>query len=78
MIWLLSKLKGDKLIWLVVFFISMVSLLAVYTGAGSPALARRAGTEYYLLKHAILLAAGFGIMYIVSLFDYRVFARISK
>ncbi|MEM7037639.1 MAG: FtsW/RodA/SpoVE family cell cycle protein [Bacteroidota bacterium] len=74
---LLSRLKGDKLIWLVIFFISMISLLAVYTGAGSPALASKAGTEYYLLKHAMLLFGGFVIMYFVSNFDYRIFARIS-
>jgi cell division protein FtsW len=74
---LLERLKGDKIIWLVVFAISLISLMAVYTGAGSPVLARAGGPEYYLLKHAVLLAASFVIMYFVSRFDYRVFARIS-
>jgi cell division protein FtsW len=74
---LLERLKGDKVIWLVVFAISLISLMAVYTGAGSPVLARAGGTEYYLIKHAVLLAASFVIMYVVSAFDYRVFARIS-
>jgi cell division protein FtsW len=75
--YILNRLKGDKVIWLVVFFISMISLLGVYTGAGSPVLAEKAGTTYFLLKHALLLSAGFMIMFVVSQFDYRIFARIS-
>jgi cell division protein FtsW len=74
---LLERLKGDKIIWLIVFAISMISLMAVYTGAGSPVLARAGGPEYYLIKHFVLLAASFVIMYFVSAFDYRIFARIS-
>lgn len=76
--WILHRLKGDKLIWLVIFAIAMISLLAVYTGAGSPVLAKRAGTEYYLIKHAILLFGGLGVMFAVSFLDYRIFAKISN
>jgi cell division protein FtsW len=75
--YILQRLKGDKVIWLVVFLISMISLLGVYTGAGSPVLAAKSGTTYFLLKHAALLSAGFLIMFVVSQFDYRIFARIS-
>jgi cell division protein FtsW len=75
--YILNRLKGDRVIWLVVFFITMISLLAVYTGAGSPVLAEKSSTTFVLVKHALLLAAGFGIMFIVSKFDYRIFARIS-
>lgn len=75
--YILLRLKGDKKIWLLVFLISMISLLAVYTGAGAPMLAEKASTTFYLLKHALLLAAGFTIMFFVSRFDYRTFARIS-
>lgn len=77
MTWLLHRLKGDKMIWLVVFLISMISLLGVYTAAGSPVLAAQAGTEYFLIKHAMLLFGGFVVMFLVSTFDYRVFAKIS-
>ncbi|MFM2374984.1 MAG: hypothetical protein RLZZ165_80 [Bacteroidota bacterium] len=75
--YILHRLKGDKVIWLVVFLICMVSLLAVYTGAGSPVLAQRSSTSLILLKHFMLLSAGFVIMFFVSKFDYRNFARIS-
>ncbi|HHG83988.1 MAG TPA: cell division protein FtsW [Bacteroidetes bacterium] len=76
--WILHRLKGDKLIWLAIFLIAMFSLLAVYTGAGAPVLAARASTEYYLIKHALLLGGGFVIMFVVSFFDYRIFAKISN
>ncbi len=75
--YILQRLKGDKVIWLVIFLITMVSLLAVYTGAGSPVLAAKGSTLYFLVKHAVLLGVGYFIMYIVSNFDYRLFARIS-
>lgn len=75
--YILHRLKGDKVIWLVVFLICMISLLAVYTGAGSPTLADRSSTTFVLLKHALMLSVGFAIMFFVSKFDYRIFARIS-
>jgi cell division protein FtsW len=75
--YILHRLKGDKWIWLVVFLISMVSLLAVYTGAGSPTLADKSSTTFVLLKHSLMLGVGFTIMFFVSKFDYRTFARIS-
>ncbi len=74
---ILHRIQGDKIIWLVVFLIAMVSLLGVYTGAGSPVLAKYHSSEYYLLKHFLLLAAGFLVMYVVHRFDYRIFARFS-
>lgn len=75
--YILQRLKGDKVIWLVIFLITMVSLLAVYTGAGAPVLAAKGSAIYFLIKHAVLLAVGYFIIYIVSNFDYRLFARIS-
>ena len=61
--YILHRLKGDKWIWLVVFLISMVSLLAVYTGAGSPTLADKSSTTFVLLKHSLMLGVGFTIMF---------------
>ncbi len=76
--YILKRLEGDKVIWVAIFLIAMVSLLGVYTGAGSPVLARAHSTEYYLFKHFILLSVGFLVMYVVHRFDYRIFAKLSK
>ena len=76
---ILTKLKGDKVIWLVVFLISLIGLLAVYSSTSAIAFSKRGGnTESYMLKHLLLLVMSFGVMYAVHLFDYRVFAKLSK
>jgi cell division protein FtsW len=75
---LLQKLKGDKYLWLIVLGLSAFSLLAVYSSTGTLAFQQRGGnTEYYLLKHGLLLLFGMGIMYVSSLAHYKVFARVA-
>ncbi|MCB9234349.1 MAG: FtsW/RodA/SpoVE family cell cycle protein [Bacteroidia bacterium] len=77
--WTLNKLKGDKFIWLLIFLISLISLLAVYSSTSALAFKLKSGqTEYYLIKHFLLLGLGFGVMYAIHLFDYRIFAKLSK
>ena len=76
---ILTRLKGDKIIWLVVFLISLIGLLAVYSSTSAIAFQKRGGhTESYMLKHLMLLVMSFGVMYAVHLFDYRMFAKLSK
>lgn len=76
--WLLSKLKGDKIIWIIVFLLSLVSVLAIYSA--SSALAVRMGefSSFYALKHIGLLGLGFVVMFIVHKINYRVFAKITN
>ncbi|MEM7514055.1 MAG: FtsW/RodA/SpoVE family cell cycle protein, partial [Bacteroidota bacterium] len=77
--WLLHRIKGDKIIWLLIFSLAVVGLLAIYS-ASSALSFRQAGedTEYYMLTHIIQLIMGFGVMYVVHLLNYRVFARITQ
>lgn len=78
--WLLHKLKGDKLIWILIFLLSLVSLLAIYSS--SSALSHRivegGDTENLLIKHAILLVIGLIVIFAVHLINYRVFAQITN
>lgn len=77
--WLLYRLKGDKILWIIVFLLSLVSMLAVYSSASSLAFRMKGGnTESYLLRHTLLLALGFLVMYVVHLLDYRIFAKITN
>lgn len=77
--WILHRLKGDKIIWILVFLISLVSLLAIYSSTSALSFRLHGGdTEYFVVKHLILLAMGFGVMFVVHLVDYRVFARITN
>ena len=75
--YLLSKIKGDKIIWLVVIILSVFSLLAVYSSTGTLAYKYQGGnTEYYMIKHFIILVLGLFLMYLAHLVKYTYFSRI--
>ena len=65
----LSKyFKGDRVIWGVIFTLSVFSLLAVYSSTGTLAYRYQGGnTAYYIVKHFVLLVAGLSIIYITHL-----------
>lgn len=73
-----SKLKGDKWIWIIVIILSGWSLLAVYSSIGTLAYKEGKGTEMYLVKHFLIIAAGLVLMFLSHKLDYRYYAGISK
>ncbi len=77
---ILSKyFKGDKVIWGVIFALSVFSLLAVYSSTGTLAYKYQGGnTAYYIVKHFVLLAAGLSIIYITHLIPYKYYSRLSQ
>ena len=48
---LVSKTKGDRVIWGIVVILTLVSLLVVYSSTGSLAYRLSRSTESYLFKH---------------------------
>lgn len=77
--WLDKYFRGDRTIWLIVFILSIFSLLAVYSSTGTLAYKYQQGnTEYYLLKHLGILLLGLGLMYGASLVRYTLYSRISQ
>jgi len=71
--------KGDRVIWIVVMLLALLSILAVYSSTGTLAYKTQQGnTEYYLLKHLLILFLGFGLMYLAHLFRYTVYARFAN
>jgi cell division protein FtsW len=72
-------LEGDPVIWTVVFALSLISILVVYSASGTLAF-RKLGrdTEYYLFKHAVLLFAGLASMWLCHKIDYIYFSRLSR
>lgn len=71
-------LKGDRWIWVVFIFLSIVSLLAVYTSIGftarhdlgrSPLLAT--------LRHLLFVLGGYALIWIGGRMHYRYFAKFS-
>jgi len=71
--------KGDKIIWLIVMFLSIISLLAIYSSTGSLAYRLQGGnTAYYFLKQFVFIAVGLAIVFLVHMVNSRVYAPISK
>ncbi len=74
-----KNIKGDKVIWIVVILLSIFSLLAVYSSTGTLAYKKQHGnTEYYLVKHFLILVFGLGLMYMTHLIKYTYYSRISQ
>ncbi|MFM7017071.1 MAG: FtsW/RodA/SpoVE family cell cycle protein [Bacteroidota bacterium] len=72
-------LRGDKTIWIVVFLLSIVSLLAVYSSTGLLAFKKVSGnTEHFLFKHFIVLCGGAAIMYVTARFPYTLYAKLAR
>jgi len=77
--WILTRLKGDKMIWITVFMIVLVSVLALYSAGSAQAYRIYGGdNEGMIMRHAFLLGAGLVIMFAVHLLNYRIFARLSN
>ena len=79
MIGVFRYLKGDKVIWAVVIFLSIVSLLAVYSSTGTLAYRYQGGnTAYYFLKHSSIMMIGLAIIFITHLVPYKFYSRLSQ
>jgi cell division protein FtsW len=76
---ILQRTKGDKVIWTIVVFLSLVSLLAVYSATGSLAYREQGGhTEYYLFKQLSVLGMGLLIIYFAHRVNYTVYSRAAQ
>ncbi len=74
-----TYLKGDKVIWLVVILLSVISILAVYSSSGALAYRFQGGnTEYYLYKHAFIVVFGLGLMWSFHQIRYKYFSALSQ
>jgi len=71
--------KGDRIIWLVVLFLLLISLLAVYSSTQMLAYRHTDGnTTYFLLRHSRFLILGFIITYLVHRVPYQVFSKLAQ
>jgi cell division protein FtsW len=71
-------IKGDKIIWMVVLILLVISLLSVYSSTGSLAYQHRSGnTFFYLFRQLKFILLGLVIIFFVHLIPYRIFSRVS-
>lgn len=79
---LISKIrqyiKGDPIIWIVIFFLFIFSILVVYSSSSSLAYRYQNGnTIYYLIKHISILTFGLLIIYFLHKVPYIIFSKLS-
>lgn len=76
---LLSKTRGDKVIWAIVVVLALVSMLAVYSSTGLLAYKyNRGNTEIYLFKQVVFTALGLGIIYFAHRVNYTLWSRVAR
>jgi len=74
-----DNLYGDKVIWVIVGILSVISLLAVWSSTGSLAYKYHGGnTFYYFIKHGSLMLFGLLIMFFAHLVNYKYYSRLSQ
>ena len=72
---LISKLKGDKVVWFVVLALSFFSFLPIFSASSN------FGINFIfsnLFKHVAIIIIGVLIMYTTHLIDYKYFKGLSK
>ncbi len=75
----LPKIKGDRTIWVMVLFLYIVSILAVYSSTTTLAYRFRAGnTEYYAVRHFLIIILGVGLLFLSHNIKYSYYSRISQ
>lgn len=78
-IWIQRNLKGDPVIWGIIFILSLISIAVVYSAIGSLAYKKMGGdTEHYLFKHSLLVIAGLVCMWLAHKLDYKYYSRLSR
>ncbi len=71
--------KGDLVIWIVMLILATLSTLVVYSSASSLAYRHMQGnTEYYLIKHFLLVVGSLIAMWGAHRIDYRYYAGLAK
>ncbi len=77
--WFDKHLKGDPVIWAIIFVLSLISIAVVYSATGSLAYKKMEGnTEHYLIKHSMLVFLSLGFMWLAHKVNYKYFSRLSR
>lgn len=75
---ILDKLRGDKVIWAIVFLLALISFLPVYSASTNLVyVIGKGSTIGYLLKHLAHLFIGFVIIFWIHKIPYHIFRALS-
>jgi cell division protein FtsW len=74
---LVSKTKGDRVIWAIVILLTLISLLVVYSSTGSLAYKYSKSTESFLFKQFAFIILGVVIIYFAHRVNYTIYSRLA-
>lgn len=70
---------GDRIIWIVIFALFIISTLAIYSATGTLAYRYQGGnTTFYLFRHLQFVIIGIIIIIVFQRISYRTYAKIYK
>jgi len=73
-----AELRGDRVIWAIIAVLAMFSILVVYSSTGSLAYRLKGGnTEFFLMKHAVILGFGLVLTYLCYLLHYARYKQVA-
>ncbi len=73
----LKHIKGDRVIWIIVVMLSIISLLTVYSSTGTLAYKNQGGnTMFYMIKHGTIMVFGLFLMFLAYKLKYTYYSRI--
>ncbi|QGY43375.1 hypothetical protein GM418_06795 [Maribellus comscasis] len=72
--------RGDRVIWIILLLLSLLSLLIVYSSTGALAYRQASGnTVYYLVRQLFFLGAGFGLMLLmVNVIPVKIYSMVAN
>ena len=73
-----EHLKGDRVIWVVVFLLVLISSVSVYSASATLAWKAGGDSVRILLRHMALLSIGLGTMWMVHRWKFAYFSRLSQ
>ncbi|MFO7868813.1 MAG: FtsW/RodA/SpoVE family cell cycle protein [Bacteroidales bacterium] len=74
-----TQFKGDKVIWRILFLLSIISLIAVYGSISLIAInGNENNTTSYLIKQALTLSVGISIAFLVHKIDYILIYKLAN
>lgn len=76
----LKYFKGDRVIWIILMFLSLLSLLIVYSATGALAYREHSGnTIYYLIRQLFFIGAGIGlIVFMVNVIPVKMYSMFAN
>ncbi len=76
--WLNNNIKGDPVIWAIAVLLGVIGLFVVYSSTRALAYRNMESTEYYLIKHTLLVTLSLLTMWVAHNIDYRYYSTLAK